>query len=300
MDVGFIGTGNIGTPMAANILKAGFNLVVHDIVKSNAAPLLQQGAEWADSPKEVADCCDIICTCLPGPAQMEEVTLGAGGIAEGMRRGAVYIDHTTNSPLTVRKIHDVFRERGVDMLDAPVSGGAEGAATRDLFVMVGGDPATVAGCMPILDAVGKQVYHTGEIGAGSVCKIMHNAASFCADMAMSECWSLAVKAGVQPQVILDVFRRAALGSMTNLHVRLPETYFQGNFDARFALNIAHKDLGLATELGQAYQVQMRMVDICEQEYAEAMSRGWSDRDSSIVLTLQDERAGVQVRLPKSG
>ena len=160
MKVGFIGTGNIGTPMASNILKAGFSLVVHDVVKSKAAPLIQQGAEWADSPKGVAACCDIICTCLPGPAQMEEVTLGAGGIAEGMRQGAVYIDHTTNSPLAVRKVHDIFRGRGVDMLDAPVSGGAEGAATRDLFVMVGGDRATVARCMPILDAVGKQVYHT--------------------------------------------------------------------------------------------------------------------------------------------
>ena len=129
---------------------------------------------------------------------------------------------------------------------------------------------------------------------------MHNAAAFCADMAMAECWSLAVKAGVEPEVILDVFRRAALGRMTNLHVRLPETYFLGNFDARFALNIARKDLGLATELGRAYEVPTRMVDICEQEYAEAISRGWSDRDSSIVLTLQEERAGVQVRLPESG
>ena len=115
MKGGFIGTGNIGTPMASNILTAGFSLVVHAVVKSKATPLLQQGAEWADSSKEVAARCDIICTCLPGPPQMEEVTLGPGGIVEGMRQGVVYIDHTTNSPLAVRKVHDIFGERGVDM-----------------------------------------------------------------------------------------------------------------------------------------------------------------------------------------
>ena len=297
MIVGFIGTGNIGTPMAANILKAGYSLIVHDIVREKATPLLEQGAQWADSPKDVAALCDITSTCLPGPKEMEAVTLGELGILEGIRPGTVYIDHTTNAPLMTRKVHDAFKARGVDMVDAPVSGGVEGAMTRDLLVMVGGDHDTFERVKPLLDAIGERVYHTGEIGSGTTCKILHNTAGFCAEMAMAECWTLAVKSGVAPEVIVNVFTNGALGRMSNLKLRLPDTYFRGNFDARFALRIARKDVGLATELARAYDVPVRMAELCEQEFIEAMGKGWGDRDSSIVLTLQEQRAGVQVRLP---
>ncbi len=171
------------------------------------------------------------------------------------------------------------------MLDAPVSGGVEGAMIRDLLVMVGGDAATFDRCKPVLDAIGERVYHTGDIGAGCTCKILHNTAVFCADMAMAECWTLAVKSGVDPQVIVDVFRNGALGRMSNLSMRLPATYFRGDFDPRFALKIARKDLGLAMELARTHDVPMQMAQLCEQEYLDAMSRGWEERDSSIVLTI---------------
>ena len=183
MRIGFIGTGNIGTPMAASILKAGYELVVHDIHRDKTTPLVGQGAEWADSPAEVAAQCDIICTCLPGPTEMEPVTLGPGGILEGARSGSVYIDHTTNSPLLARRVHGVFAEKGVSMLDAPVSGGVEGAMVRDLLVMVGGDAPTFQRCLPVLEAIGERVMHTGDIGSGCICKIMHNTAvSFAAEL----------------------------------------------------------------------------------------------------------------------
>ena len=120
MRVGFIGTGNIGTPIAANILKAGYELIVHDIVKEKADYLLELGAQWADSPREVAEACQFVCACLPGPREMEQVTLGEGGILEGLTSGSVYIDHTTNSPELAQRVHGIFKERGVDMLDAPV------------------------------------------------------------------------------------------------------------------------------------------------------------------------------------
>ena len=141
------------------------------------------------------------------------------------------------------------------------------------------------------------MYHTGDIGAGCTCKIMHNTAVFCADMAMAECWTLVVKSGVDPQVIVDVFRNGALGRMSNLNKRFPATYFRGEFDPRFALRIARKDLGLAMELSCTYDVPMQLARLCEQEYVAAMDRGWAEKDSSIVLTIQEERAGVQVRLP---
>jgi len=274
MQVGFIGTGNIGAPMAANIMKAGFSLVVNDIVQGKAAGLLEQGAQWADSPRELAASCDIVCSCLPGPPEVEEVTLGPNGILEGLRPGSAYIDHTTSSPALAQRVHGILKDRGVDMLDAPVSGGVEGAMIRDLLVMVGGDRATFDRCKPVLDAIGERVYHTGDIGAGCTCKIMHNTAVFCTDMVMAECWTLAVKSGVDPQVIVDVFRNGALGRMSNLSMRLPATYFRGDFEPRFALKIVRKDLGLAMELARTHDVPMQLARLCEQEYVEAMDRGW--------------------------
>ena len=296
MRVGFIGTGNIGAPMAANILNAGFELVVHDIVRKKAEPLIGQGAHWADSLEELAAQCDVICSCLPGPAEMEPVTLGPGGILEGAKEGSVYIDHTTNSPLLVRRVHQAFAEKGVAMLDAPVSGGVEGAMVRDLLVMVGGDEETFQRCLPVLEAIGERVKHTGGIGNGCICKIMHNTAVFCADMAMNECWTLAIKSGVPPDTIVDVFRNGAIGRMSNLSTRLPDTFFRGDFNPRFALRIAQKDLGLGAELAEAFEVPMPLAEVCRDLYTQAMERGWAERDSSIVLTLQEERSGVEVRL----
>ena len=296
MRIGFIGTGNIGTPMAASVLGAGHELVVHDIHREKTRPLVDQGALWADSPADVAAQCDIICSCLPGPTEMEPVTLGPGGILEGAREGSVYIDHTTNSPLLARRVHSLFAEKGVGMLDAPISGGVEGARVRDLLVMVGGDEPTFQRCLPVLEAIGERVMYTGDIGSGCICKIMHNTAVFCADMAMTECWTLAIKSGVPAETIVEVFRNGAIGRMSNLSGRLPDTLFKGDFEARFALKTADKDLRLGEELAEAYEVPMPLAEICRDLYAQAMTRGWEEYDSSIVLTLQEERAGVQVRL----
>jgi 3-hydroxyisobutyrate dehydrogenase-like beta-hydroxyacid dehydrogenase len=298
MRIGFIGVGNIGNPMAGHLLAAGHSLVVHDLRREAAANLLAAGAAWADSPRAAAAKCDVIATCLPGPSEMEAVTRGPGGILEALSADAVYIDHTTNSPLLVRQVDTAVRARGAAMLDAPVSGGMEGARTRDLLVMVGGERAVFERARPVLDAVATRVIYTGAIGNGSVCKLMHNCASFSLDLVMAECWSAGVKAGVAPETLVDVFMNAALGHMMSLKVRLPATYLRGQFDdARFALRLAHKDVGLAVQLGRAYGVPMRLSTLCEQELAEAMARGWGERDASIVLTLQEERASVQVRLP---
>ena len=182
------------------------------------------------------------------------------------------------------------------MLDAPVSGGVEGARVRDLLVMVGGDEPTFQRCLPVLEAIGERVMHTGGIGAGCICKVMHNTAVFCADLAMTECWTLAIKSGVPADTIVDVFRNGAIGRMSNLSGRLPDTFFRGDFEARFALKTAHKDLRLGEELAEAYEVPMPLAEICRDLYTQAMARGWEENDSSIVLTLQEERAGVQVRL----
>ena len=295
MRVGFIGLGNIGTPMAQQIAAAGFSLVVHDIRQEAASPLIERGAEWAGSPREVAERCDVVCTCLPGPPEMDAVVLGEGGIADGIRSGSVYVDHTTNSPSLVRRVRDILSEKGVEMLDAPVSGGKEGAATRDLTMLVGGASQTLDRCRPILDAMAKTVMHVGEVGAGCVCKLMHNCAGFSLGLAMVECLTVGARAGVDPATLVEVFQRCAIGRNFEIQVRLPATLFQGDFEARFALKTAYKDMGLATELGRDHGVPMRLAAVSEEDMSEAMSRGWGDRDSSVFLALQEERAGAEIR-----
>ena len=296
MRVGFIGTGSIGRPMAESIAAAGFSMVVHDIVRQAAGPLVDGGAEWADSPRAVAEQCDVVCTCLPGPPEFQEVIYGSDGVLEGIGTGSVLVDHTTNSPELVRETHRRLERAGVAMLDAPVSGGAEGARTRDLTMLVGGDDDTLARCKPVLDAIAKTVMQVGGIGAGCVCKIAHNCAGFSLDMATVECLTMGVRAGVDPSVLVEVFQRCAIGRNFNLHTRLPDTLFSGDFEPRFALRTAMKDMRLATELAEHYDVPMNLTAVCQAEMEEAMVRGWGGLDSSAFLRLQEERSGVQLRL----
>ena len=297
MKIGFIGVGNIGAPIAGQLLQAGHALVVHDIRCEAASALVAAGAAWSSSPAALAAECQVVATCLPGPAEMEKVCLGPGELVTHLRSGGLYLDHTTNSTELVRRVHGMLAERGVAMLDAPVSGGMEGAETRDLLVMAGGEPAIFERARPLLDAIAKRVIYTGGIGTGSIAKIMHNSASFTLDLVIAECWTAGVKAGIDAATIVNVFNEAALGQMMSLKVRLPATWLRGDFDPRFSLGLARKDLGLAQELARATNTPMRLGALCEAEMIEAIERGWADRDASIFLTLQEERAKVQVRLP---
>ena len=298
MKIGFIGTGNIGLPIAGQLLKAGHRLLVHDIRRANAEALLASGAEWADMPAALASECEVVATCLPGPKEMEAVCLGPTGLVANLQPGALYIDHTTNAPSLVRHVHALLADKDAAMLDAPVSGGMEGAQTRDLLVMAGGEDAAFARARPLLDAIAKRVIHAGAIGTGSIAKIMHNCASFTLDMLIAECWTTGVKAGIDSATIVRVFNEAALGQQMSLKVRLPATYLAGDFDPRFSLALAKKDLGLAMDLARETRTPMRLASLCDQELTEAMARGWAGRDASIALTLQEERAGIEVRIAR--
>jgi 3-hydroxyisobutyrate dehydrogenase-like beta-hydroxyacid dehydrogenase len=273
MKVGFIGIGNIGAPIAGQLLKAGHSLIVHDLRREAAEALVSAGASWSDSVAAIAGECEVVATCLPGPAQIEQVCLGPGGIVSHIKPGGLYIDHTTNSPPLVRRVHEMLFAKGVAMLDAPVSGGMEGAQTSELLVMVGGDPAVFERARPLLDAVPKRVIYTGGIGTGSIAKIMHNSASFTLDLVMAECWTTGVKAGIDATTIVKVFNEAALGQMMSLKVRLPATWLRGDFEPRFSLALARKDLSLALELARATGKPMRLAAICEQEMIESVGRG---------------------------
>jgi 3-hydroxyisobutyrate dehydrogenase-like beta-hydroxyacid dehydrogenase len=299
MKVGFIGLGTMGGHMATNLQRAGYELVVNDVRREAAAPHLTAGAVWADTPTEVGQAAEVVFTSLPGPREVEQVAVAEGGLLHGLSPGKVYFDLSTNSPTLVRRLHVRFAERGVQLLDAPVSGGPEGARTRRLALWVGGDEDTFQRCRTVLDAIGDQVRWIGPSGAGSVAKLVHNCAGYTIQTALAEVFTLGVKAGVDPLTLWEAVRQGAIGRQRTFD-RLAEHFLPAKFDpARFSLRLAHKDLTLAAELGREHDVPLRLSDLALAELTEAMNRGWAERDSRVAMLLQEERAGVHIEVDQA-
>jgi 3-hydroxyisobutyrate dehydrogenase-like beta-hydroxyacid dehydrogenase len=300
MKIGFIGLGTMGRHMASNLIKAGHELVVHDVRREATAPHQEAGARWADSARAVAEASEVVFTSLPGPAEVEAVALDEqAGLLSGLTAGKVFFDLSTNSPTVVRRLHAVFKARGVHMLDAPVSGGPRGAESRRLALWVGGDEAVFKQYKAVLDAIGDQPYYVGPIGAGSVAKLVHNCAGYVIQTALAEVFTMGVKAGVDPLAIFKAVRQGARGRARTFD-SLADNFLPGKFEpASFALRLAHKDVTLATNLGREHKVPMRLANITLEELTEALNRGWGERDSRVAMLLQEERAGVEIRVPEA-
>ena len=300
MKVGFIGCGNMGNPMASNLIKAGHQLTIHDLRREAATNLLELGATWADTPSDTAGGSEVVFTSLPVPRDVEAVVLGEKGVFDGISQGSspttVYMDLSTNSPTTIRRIHDLGAERGITVLDAPVSGGVYGAAAATLAVMVGGDRAVYDRMKPTLDAIGSHVVYCGPIGNGMVCKICNNLLSMGIGTLMAEALTMGVKAGVDLAVLADVIANSS-GGNRRLVEKFPRYLFKGNFEPGFATALAAKDVRLATDLGREYGIPMELSNLVDQRHVEAMHRGWGPEDSDAVARIQEEKSGVQLRLP---
>ena len=295
MKVGFIGLGNMGNPMATNLVNAGHELVVHDLRREAATNLLEMGATWADTPKEAVPGRDVVFTSLPVPRDVEAVVLGENGILEGASSETVYMDLSTNSPTAIRRIHDMCAEKGVTVLDAPVSGGTYGAAAATLAVMVGGDKSVYDRMKPTLDAIGSHVVYCGPIGNGMVCKICNNLLSMGIGVLMTEALTMGVKAGVDLATLADVIANST-GGNKRLTDKFPRFLFKGNFEPGFATALAAKDVRLATDLGREHGIPMELSNLVDQRHVEAMFRGWGPEDSDAVSKIQEEKSGVQLRL----
>src|SRR5213083_911575 len=296
MKIGFIGLGTMGRHMASNLIRAGHALVVHDVRREAAAPHRDAGAGWADTPRAVAEATDVVFTSLPGPPEVEAVALGEQGLLAGLKAGKVYFDLTTNAPALVRRLHATFTAQGIHMLDAPVSGGPRGAETRRLALWVGGDEDVFKRYRPVLDAIGDQPYYVGPIGAGSVAKLVHNCAGYIIQTALAEVFTMGVKAGVEPIALWKAVRQGA-GGRRRTFDGLADQFLPAKFEPpSFALRLAHKDVTLATALGREHKVPMRLANITLEEMTEALNRGWAERDSRVALLLQEERAGVQIKV----
>ena len=297
MKVGFIGIGTMGASMALNVRAKGYEVVVHDVREAAAGPHLKAGCIWANSAREAAEAADVVFTSLPGPKDVQAV---AEELLAGMRKGTAWFDLSTNSPTVVRRIAERFAAKGIAMLDSPVSGGPSGAKSGKLALYVSGDKAAFDKHKAVLDAVGDQVIYVGPVGAGTIAKLVHNCAGYSILAALAEVMTMGVKAGVEPLALWAAIRQGAFGRRRSFD-RLAEQFLIGKFDPpAFSLELAHKDVTLATDLGREFHVPMKLANTVLQEMTEAMNReGWAKRDSRIFMLLQEERAGVDIKVPEA-
>jgi 3-hydroxyisobutyrate dehydrogenase-like beta-hydroxyacid dehydrogenase len=292
--VGFVGLGTMGARMAANVQRASFKLLVYDLHRQAASHILANGAIWADSPRALATGADVIFSSLPEPSDVEAVALGADGLIAGIKPGAAYFDLSTNSPSVVKKLNTAFAERGAHMLDAPVSGGPAGAASRKLAIWVGGDENVFNRHKAVLDAIGDKAAYIGPIGSATVAKLVHNMSGYAIVCALAETFTMGVKAGIEPLALWQTVRQGAAGRRLTFDA-LIDQFLPGKYDPpAFALKLAHKDVSLANALGRELGVPMRMCNLTLAEMTEALARGWGGRDSRSVMLLQQERAGVEI------
>lgn len=293
MKIGFIGIGQMGKHMARHIQAAGYGLVVNDVQKEIAAGLLEKGAAWADSPKALAESCRIVISSLPGPRVVEEVVYGNNGLKSGWKNGDIYIDMSTNSPLTVRRIAEDAKTMGVNVLDAPVSGGTVGAEKGTLTIMVGGDIKALEKVKPVLETMGKNIYHVGDIGCGNITKLVNNLIALGCNSITAEGFALGAKAGIKPDTLYEILK---VSTANNWDLQqYPATVFKGNFEPGFKISLAYKDIGLALDLGESYGVPLPVGQAVKKDLEEAMDAGYADKGVDAVILNLEKITGTPVR-----
>jgi 2-hydroxy-3-oxopropionate reductase len=286
--IGFIGLGIMGKPMAHNLLKAGFAVVVHNRHQEVTDELIAEGASAGGCPREIAASCNVLITMLPDTPQVEEVLLGTEGVIEGAHEGLIVIDMSTISPIVTRTLADRLAERGIAMLDAPVSGGDKGAIDGTLSIMVGGDEDTFRRCLPIFQALGKTVVHVGKSGAGQVVKACNQIVVALVIEAVSEALVLGSKAGVDPAKILQVLNG---GLAANRVIELRgASMLTHDFTPGGRLKTHHKDMGIILELGRMYGVSLPASAQVDQMIASLVTRGRGDLDHTALLTYLEDLA----------
>jgi 2-hydroxy-3-oxopropionate reductase len=284
--VGFVGLGIMGKPMAKNLMDAGYDLTVHNRSPQKAQELGEQGATVAESPKEIARNSDIIVTMLPGPPEVREIVAGEGGLLENSREGSLIVDMSTSSPVLARELARYAGERGVGMLDAPVSGGDVGAIEGTLSVMVGGEEADFERARPLFGAMGETVTHVGPTGAGQVTKAANQVVVALVIEAVSEALVLGSAGGVAPEKILEVLS-GGLAANKVMEVKR-EKFLSHKFDPGFRSELHHKDLGIALAAGREYGVVLPVTAIVDQMLLAMRKKGWGGEDHSALLRVIED------------
>jgi 2-hydroxy-3-oxopropionate reductase len=288
--VGFIGLGIMGRPMARNLLKAGYPLVVHSRGQGPVQELVGAGAKAASSAREVAGQVDVLITMLPNSPDVELVALGPDGIQDGARRGLLYLDMSTISPLVSQKVGKALAAKGVRMLDAPVSGGEKGALDAALSIMVGGEKADFDAALPIFQAMGKTITHLGPLGAGGFTKLANQIIVAVNLTALGEALTLARKAGLDRELTLKALGGGLAGSKC-LEQKTPN-YIAGAYKPGFKIDLHFKDLGLIMESSRALGVPLPATAVVQELFNAMRVKGKGGLDHSGVITLLEELAGL--------
>ena len=290
--VGFIGLGIMGRPMAKNLLKAGYPLVVHSRSQGPVDELVGAGAKRASSPREVAGQTDVLITMLPNSPDVEQVALGKDGIVEGARKGLLYLDMSTISPLVSQKVGAALAPKGVRTLDAPVSGGEKGAIDAALSIMVGGEGTDFEAALPIFQAMGKTITHLGPLGAGGFTKLANQVIVAVNLTALGEALTLAKKAGLDRALTLKALGGGLAGSRC-LEQKTPN-YVSGTYNPGFKVDLHFKDLGLIMESSRALGVPLPCTALVQELFNALRVKGRGGLDHSGVITLLEELAGLPV------
>jgi 3-hydroxyisobutyrate dehydrogenase len=295
--IGFVGLGTIGGAIARNIQRAGYPMMVRDIIPEATQPLINGGAQAARSSAEIARHCRVVFTSLPGPREVEEVALGPNGLLEGVHDGSVYVDLSSSSPDLIRRIEHEFRCQGAQVMDAPLIVGKNGVANRSLQVLASGALEAYENVKSLLDTFGDTVVYAGELGTGTVMKLAHNLVRRGIGLAIGEGIVLGTKAGAEPQLLWDCMRWGLEVQLQQLGKTFSDTVFKGNYEApaSFGIGLSRKDVALATELGRQHDVPMPIAALVEQIMIQAIGRGWSEQSTLSLFRLQEDAAGIRVR-----
>jgi len=295
MRVGVIGTGRIGAHMAANLLKAGHQVHVNDINKAAAAPLIDAGATWADTPAQMAAATDFTIASLPGPVQVEEVALGPQGVLAGARAGHVYIDTTSSYPALVQRIAAQAASQGVDVIDAPLTGGTTGAESGKLMFIAGGQAAALARARPIFELLGRKTVHMGPSGAGCTAKLVNNMLGQIQIYSYAEALALAAKAGLDVTQMVELLSSGQTGSGILTHFYATKG-LKGDFEPGFTVDLAFKDQTLISQLGRDNGVPLYFNALVLQRLADMRARGHGGKDHTAAILPLEELLKVKIRI----
>jgi 2-hydroxy-3-oxopropionate reductase len=290
--VGYIGLGIMGASIVRNLMKAGFELVVHNRSRAIVDQLVHEGATAANSPAEVARQVDFVFTNLPDSPDVEHVALGKDGIIEGAHQGLIFIDNSTIKPETARMLAQRLAEVGVAALDAPVSGGDIGARDGTLTIMVGGEEAVFNQAMPLFQAMGKTVVLVGDSGAGQIAKVCNQIVVGMQMVALAEALVMAQKAGVDPQKMIAAIQKGA-AQMWTMDVK-PPRIFAGNRQPGFKARMMLKDLNICLDTGATYGVPLPATAIVNQLFRAMIEQGDGELDNSAVLNVLERLSNTQV------
>ncbi|HSO61176.1 MAG TPA: NAD(P)-dependent oxidoreductase [Desulfobacterales bacterium] len=291
MKVAFIGMGTMGAAMAVNILKAGHAVTVHNRTREREEPVAKAGALRAGSPMEAARDADIAITCVSDTPDVEAVALGENGIIQSARAGAIVVDMSTISPSVTRRIAAELATKGIPMLDAPVSGGSEGAREGTLSIMVGGEAPVVQKAMPVLSAMGKNITHVGPTGAGQMTKAINQVVAAGVYLAVAEGVTLGIKAGLDMDKVVQALSGGASGSWVLNH--RSGNMIRNEYPLGFRVRLHRKDLAIVMEAARELGVFLPGTGLVEQIENDLISQGYGDEDLSAVARMIRQKSGME-------